>query len=122
MTTNDTPYRPMPGWLLVRPDPQKEVRDSGLLVPKNPIRRQIVGTVLALGRPLPLENGDPNWGSLQDSDGHPVEIGDRVMYLRHSGTGIEKDDDVSLIFLRHMDVIARVIGDEGGLSTVIAKA
>jgi chaperonin GroES len=99
-------FRPMPGWLTVRPRQQKEVTESGLFVPKNIQRRQIVGTVVAKGDPLRDANG-----LVFDID---IQPGDTITFSRHSGQGWENqsNSDVELIFLKFVDIISRIATEE----------
>ena len=100
-------YKPMPGWLVVKPQPQEEITKGGLLIPKNAVRREVIGTVLEVGAPMLTERGTEF--RLTDPNGRPVQAGDTVVWMRHAGTGLEKDEEVHLIFLRFQDVIARAV-------------
>lgn len=95
-------FRPMPGWLTVAPRPQKSVSDSGLYVPPNATRRDILGVVIAKGAAI-IDNDGKNY----DPDFRP---GDVVVCSRHAGSGWEnpKSDVIELMFYRFTDVIAVV--------------
>ena len=103
-------FRPMPGFLVVSPDQQQELRDSGLFTPKNYVRREVVGTVMAVG--LSHQDSYGHTLNLVDSEDRQIIAGDRIVWKQNAGVGIEKDGDIDLIFLHFTDVLARV-ADKG---------
>lgn len=99
-------FRPNPGYVVVRPVQQKEVTESGLIIPKHINRRDVLGTVVAKG-----DSTTDNLGRVLDID---LKVGDMVVCARHGGQGWEnpQTSDVEVYFYPFGAILARVATTE----------
>lgn len=95
-----------PGNILVRPNQQVTETEGGILVAKNAQRRQIIGTVIALGPDLTATDGSkisPNVG--EQGTERRLKPNDQVFYSSRAGLALEKGEDSIYIFLKFNDII-----------------
>tara|TARA_R110000824_G_scaffold17485_7_gene70885 strand:- start:121 stop:480 length:360 start_codon:yes stop_codon:yes gene_type:complete len=102
-------YDPAPGYCTVQADEQAKETKSGIIIPQNAVRRQLAGTIVKIGLPV----RDPETGyeyKMETSSGRVIKEGDRVIWVRHGGIGIEAPDggEVLSYFLRFAEVIGYV--------------
>lgn len=109
---------PAPGWCLIQTDPQLTITPGGLQLPTNSNRRNIIGTVIAMGDAELVQGTDkawiPDFIGKSKSDGSPyrerLKVGHRVVYRRHAGIGLidtgAQTDEPEYVFMRFSDLIA----------------
>lgn len=88
--------------ILVEPIDEEPTTDSGIIIPENARQLQNVGVVRGVGPGKLMENG----GRVPID----VEVGDKVVYGKYSGTEVEHDGKVYVI-LGGADVLAVVDGE-----------
>ena len=93
--------KPLGGRVIVEPIEQEEMTAGGIILPETAKEKPQEGKILAAGP------GD------RDEDGEripmEVQIGDKVLYAKYSGTEV-KVDGKKLLILRESDILAVVEG------------
>ena len=93
--------KPLGGRVIVEPTEQEEMTAGGIILPETAKEKPQEGKILAAG---PGE---------RDEDGEripmEVQVGDRVLYAKYSGTEV-KMDGKKLLILRESDILAVVEG------------
>jgi chaperonin GroES len=89
--------RPLHDRILVRRIEEGEVKKGGIIIPDTAKEKPQEGEVVAVGEGRRLESGER-----QPMD---VEVGDRILFGKYSGTDVKIEDDEYLI-LREEDVLA----------------
>ena len=93
--------KPLGGRVIVEPIEQEEMTAGGIILPETAKEKPQEGKILAAG---PGE---------RDEDGEripmEVQIGDKVLYAKYSGTEV-KLDGKKLLILRESDILAVVEG------------
>jgi chaperonin GroES len=93
--------KPLGGRVIVEPIEQEEITAGGIILPETAKEKPQEGKILAAGP------GD------RDEDGKriamDVNVGDRVLYAKYSGTEV-KVDGKKLLILRESDILAIVEG------------
>ena len=80
-----TSIKPLAGYILVEPSEAESKTISGIILPESAQERPAIGTVLAIGDDLILENGKVVVC--------PVKIGDKVFYKKWGGDEIKIDGE-----------------------------
>jgi chaperonin GroES len=93
--------KPLGGRVLVEPTEQEETTAGGIILPETAKEKPQEGKILAAGP------GD------RDEDGEripmEVQVGDKVLYAKYSGTEV-KMDGKKLLILRESDILAIIDG------------
>ena len=93
--------KPLGGRVIVEPTEQEEMTAGGIILPETAKEKPQEGKILAAGP------GD------RDEDGEripmDVQIGDKVLYAKYSGTEV-KMDGKKLLILRESDILAVIDG------------
>ena len=93
--------KPLGGRVIVEPIEQEEMTAGGIILPETAKEKPQEGKILAAG---PGE---------RDEDGEriplDVQVGDKVLYAKYSGTEV-KLDGKKLLILRESDILAFVEG------------
>jgi chaperonin GroES len=93
--------KPLGGRVIVEPIEQEEMTAGGIILPETAKEKPQEGKILAAGP------GD------RDEDGEripmEVQIGDKVLYAKYSGTEV-KMDGKKLLILRESDILAVIEG------------
>ncbi|HEX5838367.1 MAG TPA: co-chaperone GroES [Anaerolineales bacterium] len=93
--------KPLGGRVIVEPIEQEEMTAGGIILPETAKEKPQEGKILAAGP------GD------RDEDGEripmEVQVGDKVLYAKYSGTEV-KVDGKKLLILRESDILAVVEG------------
>ena len=93
--------KPLGGRVIVEPTEQEEMTAGGIILPETAKEKPQEGKILAAGP------GD------RDEDGEripmEVQVGDKVLYAKYSGTEV-KTDGKKLLILRESDILAVVEG------------
>ena len=93
--------KPLGGRVIVEPIEQEEMTAGGIILPETAKEKPLEGKILAAG---PGE---------RDEDGEripmEVQVGDKVLYAKYSGTEV-KMDGKKLLILRESDILAVVEG------------
>jgi chaperonin GroES len=93
--------KPLGGRVIVEPIEQEEMTAGGIILPETAKEKPQEGKILAAGP------GD------RDEDGEripmDVQVGDRVLYAKYSGTEV-KMDGKKLLILRESDILAVLEG------------
>ena len=93
--------KPLGGRVIVEPIEQEEMTAGGIILPETAKEKPQEGKILAAGP------GD------RDEDGGripmEVQVGDKVLYAKYSGTEV-KMDGRKLLILRESDILAVVEG------------
>ena len=93
--------KPLGGRVIVEPTEQEEMTAGGIILPETAKEKPQEGKILAAGP------GD------RDEDGEripmEVQIGDKVLYAKYSGTEV-KMDGKKLLILRESDILAVIEG------------
>ncbi len=93
--------KPLGGRVIVEPIEQEEMTAGGIILPETAKEKPPEGKILAAGP------GD------RDEDGEripmDVQIGDKVLYAKYSGTEV-KMDGKKLLILRESDILAVIEG------------
>lgn len=87
--------------VLVKPEVQKSVTKSGILLPSTSQERPMIATVLAVGNGMDLNT---NKVEMQ------VKVGDKVIFNKFAGSEV-KTDEGEFVILRQIDIIG-VLEDE----------
>ena len=93
--------KPLGGRVIVEPIEQEEMTAGGIILPETAKEKPQEGKILAAGP------GDRN----EDGDriAMEVQVGDKVLYAKYSGTEIKLDGKKVLI-LRESDILAIIEG------------
>lgn len=93
--------KPLGGRVIVEPIEQEEMTAGGIILPETAKEKPQEGKILAAG---PGERDE-------DGDRIPMEVqvGDKVLYAKYSGTEV-KVDGKKLLILRESDILAVVEG------------
>ncbi len=94
-----TQIKPMSDRVVVRPSEQEETTKGGIYLPDTVQERPQEGEVLAVGPGRYLNDGKRLEMELQ--------VGDKVIYSKYSGTEIKIDDD-ELLVLGSNDILAKI--------------
>ena len=93
--------KPLGGRVIVEPTEQEEMTAGGIILPETAKEKPQEGKILAAGP------GD------RDEDGEripmEVQVGDKVLYAKYSGTEV-KMDGKKLLILRESDILAVIDG------------
>ena len=93
--------KPLGGRVIVEPIEQEEMTAGGIILPETAKEKPQEGKILAAGP------GD------RDEDGEripmDVQVGDKVLYAKYSGTEV-KMDGKKLLILRESDILAVIDG------------
>ena len=93
--------KPLGGRVIVEPIEQEEMTAGGIILPETAKEKPQEGKILAAGP------GD------RDEDGEripmEVQVGDKVLYAKYSGTEV-KMDGKKLLILRESDILAILEG------------
>ena len=93
--------KPLGGRVIVEPIEQEEMTAGGIILPETAKEKPQEGKILAAGP------GD------RDEDGEripmEVQVGDKVLYAKYSGTEV-KMDGKKLLILRESDILAVIEG------------
>jgi chaperonin GroES len=93
--------KPLGGRVIVEPTEQEEMTAGGIILPETAKEKPQEGKILAAGP------GD------RDEDGEripmDVQVGDKVLYAKYSGTEV-KMDGKKLLILRESDILAVIEG------------
>jgi chaperonin GroES len=93
--------KPLGGRVIVEPIEQEEMTAGGIILPETAKEKPQEGKILAAG---PGERDDTGKRIAME-----VNVGDRVLYAKYSGTEIKMDGKKVLI-LRESDILAVVEG------------
>jgi chaperonin GroES len=93
--------KPLGGRVIVEPTEQEEMTAGGIILPETAKEKPQEGKILAAGP------GDRK----EDGERVPmdVQIGDKVLYAKYSGTEV-KMDGKKLLILRESDILAVIEG------------
>jgi chaperonin GroES len=93
--------KPLGGRVIVEPTEQEEMTAGGIILPETAKEKPQEGKILAAGP------GDRK----EDGERIPMEVqvGDKVLYAKYSGTEV-KMDGKKLLILRESDILAVVEG------------
>ena len=93
--------QPLGGRVIVEPIEQEEMTAGGIILPETAKEKPQEGKILATGP------GDRK----EDGERIPMEVqvGDKVLYAKYSGTEV-KTDGKKLLILRESDILAVVEG------------
>lgn len=93
------------GRFIVRRDEGETVTPGGIIRPDDAIEKPMTGTVLAIGPEHITESGDrvPFTVSPAGSPGHPVEVGDRVLFPQQAGIDFKLAGE-DYILMEHSDI------------------
>ena len=98
---NKLKLKPLGGRVIVEPIEQEEMTAGGIILPETAKEKPQEGKILEAGP------GD------RDEDGEripmDVQVGDKVLYAKYSGTEV-KMDGKKLLILRESDILAVVEG------------
>jgi len=93
--------KPLGGRVIVEPIEQEEMTAGGIILPETAKEKPQEGKILAAGP------GD------RDEDGEripmDVQVGDKVLYAKYSGTEV-KMDGKKLLIMRESDILAVIDG------------
>ena len=93
--------KPLGGRVIVEPIEQEEMTAGGIILPETAKEKPQEGKILAAG---PGERDDKGARIAMD-----VNVGDKVLYAKYSGTEV-KVDGKKLLILRESDILAVVEG------------
>jgi chaperonin GroES len=85
--------------VLVRKDKTEEVTEGGIHVPITAVKEQVLANVVAVGEGRLLSSGN--------TIPPKVEVGDKVILGKFSGTSVEFNDE-KLLLIREDDILAVV--------------
>ncbi|MDO8570888.1 MAG: co-chaperone GroES [Candidatus Daviesbacteria bacterium] len=94
-----TSVKPLAGYVLIEPAEAETKTSSGIILPENAQEKPSLGTVLACGESLILENGK--------TIGSPVKPGDKV-YFKKWGSDDIKIEGKELKLVKFDDLMAIV--------------
>ena len=93
--------KPLGGRVIVEPIEQEEMTAGGIILPETAKEKPQEGKILAAG---PGERDDKG-----ERIALEVQVGDRVLYAKYSGTEV-KMDGKKLLILRESDILAVLEG------------
>jgi chaperonin GroES len=93
--------KPLGGRVIVEPIEQEEMTAGGIILPETAKEKPQEGKILAAG---PGERDEDGKRIAMD-----VNVGDRVLYAKYSGTEV-KIDGKKMLILRESDILAIVEG------------
>jgi chaperonin GroES len=93
--------KPLGGRVIVEPIEQDEITAGGIILPETAKEKPQEGKILAAG---PGERDEDGKRIAMD-----VQVGDKVLYAKYSGTEV-KVDGKKLLILRESDILAVVEG------------
>jgi len=94
--------KPLGGRVIIEPIEQEEMTAGGIILPETAKEKPQEGNVLAVGR----GDWDEKSGARIPMD---VQVGDKVLFAKYSGTEI-KMDGKKLLIMRESDLLAIVHG------------
>jgi chaperonin GroES len=94
--------RPLYDRILVKRVEEEEQKIGGIIIPDTAKEKPQEGEVIAVGAGKVLENGER-----QVPD---VEVGDKILFGKYSGTEVKYGDEEYLI-MREDDILAKIIKD-----------
>ncbi len=89
--------RPLHDRVIIRRMEEETLSAGGIVIPDSAAEKPIRGEVIAVGKGKVMENGD-----LRPVD---LQIGDRVLYGKYSGTEVKIDGE-ELLVMREEDIMA----------------
>jgi chaperonin GroES len=89
--------RPLGDRVVVKPLDREEVTKSGLVLPDTAKEKPQQGEIVAVGPGRVLDSGD--------RVALDIQVGDRVIFAKYSGTEFKLDDD-DLLILNERDILA----------------
>ena len=93
--------QPLGGRVIVEPIEQEEMTAGGIILPETAKEKPQEGKILAAG---PGDRDDEGKRIAME-----VQVGDKVLYAKYSGTEV-KVDGKKLLILRESDILAKVDG------------
>lgn len=96
----ESPISPMPGYLLVKPDTQKEQTESGLFLAMSEDIEPTTGVIMAIGEQLVMQKNVLNC---------PVKVGDKVLFKKFAGMSLLVAGE-SCRLMQFTDMLARIDG------------
>ena len=93
--------KPLGGRVIVEPIEQDEITAGGIILPETAKEKPQEGKILAAG---PGERDEDGKRIAMD-----VQVGDKVLYAKYSGTEV-KVDGKKLLILRESDILAVIEG------------
>ena len=93
--------KPLGGRVIVEPTEQEEMTAGGIILPETAKEKPQEGKILAAG---PGDRDDEGKRIAME-----VQVGDKVLYAKYSGTEV-KVDGKKLLILRESDILAVVAG------------
>jgi chaperonin GroES len=94
--------KPLHDRILVKRVEEEEQKIGGIIIPDTAKEKPQEGEVIAVGAGKVLENGER-----QVPD---VEVGDKILFGKYSGTEVKYGDEEYLI-MREDDILAKVVQD-----------
>jgi chaperonin GroES len=94
--------KPLHDRILVKRVEEEEQKIGGIIIPDTAKEKPQEGEVIAVGAGKVLENGER-----QVPD---VEVGDKILFGKYSGTEVKYGDEEYLI-MREDDILAKIIKD-----------
>ena len=91
--------RPLHDRVIVRRREEERTSSGGIVIPDNATEKPIQGEILAVGKGKLIEGGD-----LRPLD---VEVGDRVLFGKYSGTEVKVEGE-DLLVMREEDIMGVV--------------
>lgn len=93
--------RPLHDRVIVKRMEEERVSAGGIVIPDSAAEKPIRGEVLAVGNGKILENGDKR--------ALDVQVGDKVLFGKYSGTEVKVDGE-ELLVMREEDIMAVIEG------------
>ena len=93
--------RPLHDRVLIKRMEEERTSPGGIVIPDNAAEKPIKGEVMAVGKGKIMENGD-----VRPLD---VQVGDKVLFGKYSGTEVKLDGE-ELLVMREEDVMAVLEG------------
>jgi chaperonin GroES len=91
--------RPLHDRLIVKREAEERKSAGGIVIPDTAAEKPTFGKVIAVGKGKVLDNGEPR--------APDVNVGDKVMFGKYSGTEVKVDGEEFLV-MREEDVMAIV--------------
>ncbi|MBU3935053.1 co-chaperone GroES [Patescibacteria group bacterium] len=98
MTKTSSKIKPVPGYLLIKPQPIEKTTASGIVLPDSHEDKPQQGTVLSVGGPTLIDGQKVT---------APCKVGDVVIYREWGGKEY-KENDVELLLLKFDDIMATI--------------
>jgi chaperonin GroES len=96
------PIKPLYDRIVVKRIEEEEQKIGGIIIPDTAKEKPQEGEVIAVGAGRVLENGER-----QAPD---VEVGDKILFGKYSGTEVKYGDEEYLI-MREDDILAKIVKD-----------